>query len=78
MRSATHVLVAALLLATVANAAAAQTQTPPPVPPAGAAPVQATPAFARPDLRAYEVGPDDTLSVVIFGEPLPVLHFFAA
>ena len=80
MRSALHVLVAALLLAPAAHAGAfaaahapqqqQQQQTPPPVPPP-AAPVQETPALARLDLRAYEVGPDDTISVVIFGEPLP-------
>lgn len=53
-----------------ASPAAAQSSTPPP--PTPPAPAQAAapkaPAPPAPDAKAYEVGPDDELSIVIYGE----------
>lgn len=52
-----------------ASPAAAQSSAPPPAaPPATAA---QAPALPSPDVKAYEVGPDDELSIVIYGEELP-------
>lgn len=47
------------------GSAAAQTAG---VPPAQTPPAPAAAAAARPDATAYVVGPDDTLSIVIYGE----------
>ena len=52
------------LLAASPAAGQTSTQEPPPTSPAAAPAVPP----AVPDARAYEVGPDDTLSIVIYGE----------
>ncbi len=56
-----------LLTLLAASPAAGQTSTqqPPPAPPQAAAPAVAP---VTPDARTYEVGPDDTLSIVVYGE----------
>lgn len=54
----------ALALPAVAQTTGQQS-APPPAPPAASAP--AAPQ-AKPDDKAYEVGPDDTVSIVIYGE----------
>ena len=61
--------VLALLIAAPV-AARAMDQTPPPTPPPAAPPVAApqAPAEPRKDPKAYEVGPGDRLSIVIYGE----------
>ena len=65
-----RIISSCLLALVLALPAAAQTtgqQQAPPTPPPAAAPVQAAPP-AKPDEGAYEVGPDDTISIVIYGE----------
>lgn len=60
----------ALTLALVvarATAAGAQAAAPPPPPPPAADQTPVLPSAA--DVASYEVGPDDTLSITIFGEP---------
>jgi len=67
-----RIISSCLLALVLALPAAAQTSgqqqaPPPPTPPPAAAPVQAAPP-AKPDEGAYEVGPDDTISIVVYGE----------
>lgn len=66
-----RIISSCLLALVLAVPAAAQTsgqqQAPPPPTAPPVAPVQAAPQ-AKPDEGAYEVGPDDTLSIVIYGE----------
>lgn len=56
----------ALLAASPAAAQSSAQQLPPP--PAAPQPAAQAPAPPAPDAKAYEVGPDDELSIVIYGE----------
>lgn len=72
-RTVYFVLMLALAAAAAAAPRAAFAQTPPAAPPAQPAPVQqpvSPPVLpGATDDVTYEIGPDDTLSITIFGEP---------
>jgi polysaccharide export outer membrane protein len=68
-RTITLIALTLTLLVARSAPAAAQAAVPPPPPPSPPAADQTAVLPSAADVASYEVGPDDTLSITIFGEP---------